>query len=74
MKNKKITDAGVSNPTRLSQEINDLGGSYTSTPRSSYAIVEPITLVFTNNTKVLEGPQYHLRIYDEGGVRPGTTG
>ena len=71
LKRKRIFDAGVSNPTEIPEEINDQGGTYVRTPRSSYAINEPQTLVFTN--KVIEGTQYKLDIPD-GGVRPGTTG
>lgn len=71
IKQKTIHDAGTTVPTQLNVERDDQGGEFVQAPRSSYAINETVGLVFTENTKVLEGPQHRLTIAD-GGVRPGT--
>lgn len=75
LKQKKIVDAGVATPTKISQEINDgtQGQSYSTAPRSPYAIGESSTLVFTE-TRILGKEMVNTSIADAGTVRPGTAG
>ena len=72
---KKVFDAGVLTPARVSAEINDgtQGQSYESVPKSPYAISETNVLVFTD-TRILGKDMVHTNIADAGAVRPGTAG
>lgn len=75
LRQKAVSDAGVYSPTDLPQEINDQGGKFAQTPRSSYAINETITLTFTN--KIVEQTTNEPRsatTFADGAVRPGTAG
>jgi hypothetical protein len=67
---KTVHDAGISSPINT-YEINDQGGDIVFTPKSSFAIVENIPLVFTQD-KICRDYQRKLNIGD-GDVRPGTT-
>jgi len=68
LKQKSIFDAGVTNPTE-NFEINDQGGKFTKSPKSSYAITETVNLPFTSN--ILGNNNKNLNIAD-GERRPGT--
>lgn len=74
LKQKKVADAGVITPAQISQELNDgtVGQSYSTAPKSSYAISETNVLVFTD-TKIVGKDMVHTNIADSGAVRPGTT-
>jgi len=68
LKQKVVYDAGIKSTTDTF-EINDQGGKITKTPRSSYAIVESINLMFTNS--IIGKNSKNINIAD-GERRPGT--
>lgn len=70
LRQRTVHDAGASKPTNI-EEINDQGGRYASTPRSSFAINESVELVFTNKIVEQAGGQKYNPIAD-GAQRPGT--
>jgi len=72
LKKQVVTDAGITNPSTLNQEVEE--GKFVSAPRSSYHIDGNINLNFTDasnrNKKILEKGTRKLNIAD-GDVRPG---
>jgi len=76
LRQKRVHEAGITNPSRLSDEINDgaRGDVYNSVPKGGAEIQECSNLVFTN--RIIEGRPLSskLVIADEGSVRPGTAG
>jgi len=69
LKQKIFFDAGVQNTTDIYEKNDQPKSSFTSTPRSKYAIQETVILTFTN--KIVGPTTKNLNISD-GERRPGT--
>ena len=65
LKQKRLHDAGVTNPIPLSREIDDQGGEYQATPRSAYAVGEAPILKFTNRIVTGKDELYNSRIIQQ---------
>ena len=78
IRQRRVHEAGVTNPSQLPDEINDgvRGDRYNSVPKGGAQIQESSNLVFSN--KIVEGRPLNsanrLVLGDQGAVRPGTAG